>query len=149
MSGGIARAGDRRQDREDRADGDVGLDVGRAVERVDGHDERRAFVQHRGLVELFRHQHGDGRALQRLGEEPVRQQVERLLHVAAGVLVATLRQRLGERPQRDLPGGLDRRAGHGVDHFGDRRQLRSGLDRGGEEAAEPVRRGHSLQIQHG
>ena len=149
MRRGVARAGERRQDREDGADGDVGLDVGRTVERVDRHDQRLALVQHLGDVELLRDQHGHGGTLQRLSEEPVGQEVERLLHVATGVLVTALRHRRGaQRPERDLPGGLDGGTRHGSDHRGHRRQRRISRDGSIEEAAEPVRRCHSLQIQH-
>ncbi len=56
-------------------DGNVVIDVRRAVERVDGNREARSRVEQNGIFQFFRGVACDGRALQRRQELVVAQDV--------------------------------------------------------------------------
>ena len=110
----------RRQDREDRADGDVGVDVGGAVERVDGHHHPPGAVEYLRRGALLGNQRRDPGLAERLHEPLVGEKVERLLRVAVAIgLAHGSPERAFERPATD-----DRRQRHGgfgdgADHAGD------------------------------
>ena len=109
----------RRQHRKDRADRRVGLDVGRAVDRVGGDDQRRARVEQHRLGDLFRNEYGDRCPPEFLGDAVAGDDVELFLLVgraaparAAGQIA---RQVAARRERRDAHG----RPGHGAHSVGD------------------------------
>ncbi len=125
----VAALGQQRQDREDRADGDIGIDVGGAVDRVHGDGKRRLGIEHQRFVQLLRKHDRDRRAPQGADEKLVADDVELLLHVAAAVDLADRRGGVaGEGAERDHIGHLDCGAGDLMDERGNRRE--GGIARG-------------------
>ena len=98
---GGRRAGGRgRIERKDRADWRVGVDVGRAVQRIDGDRDQPLGFHRQDLVFLFRSEIGDGRSLQRAQHRIVGEDIEILLRVAVGIgLARRLPERAGKRAE--------------------------------------------------
>ncbi len=106
------------EDRENRADRDVGVDVGGTVERVHVDREWRALVEGQGVFVLLRAHPGDGRALERLYHHVVGHEIELLLGVhEAGLIAAHSRHVACQRPLRYKPGYFDAGIGQVDDRF--------------------------------
>ena len=115
-----------RQDAEDGADRKVGRGIGRAVERVDDHGERRRQIKDLGGRVLLGACHGDRGRAQRRGEEPVGLDVERGLGVAIGIAADHLGEAGAQRAEGDLLGQCHGRFGDGPDDGGDLATWRAG-----------------------
>ena len=96
----------RRQDREDRPDRDVGVDVGGAIERIERHDQRCALVADDGLSQLLGGDRGDRRGPECGNEERIGANVEILLDVSMDVGPDLLFEGSGERTPCDQVGNL-------------------------------------------
>ncbi len=130
---GRIRIGQRRQDGEDRADGGVHVEIGRSVDRVDGHHQVPAGSQRHCFVALLGAHGGDVQAGQGGQHDVLGVQIHGLLLVATGVgsrLGGIGRGGLGGRGQRcdrNGSGEPDPRIGDGLDRRGDRTALGIGL----------------------
>ena len=88
-----------REDGENRSDRHVGVDVGGAVERVDGDGQRRVLVEQDRLLQLLGRIERDRRVAHGVEEDVVGEDVQILLDVAVGIARRAFRQ----RPRRATP----------------------------------------------
>ena len=129
MGAEIGGARHGRQNREDRPDRDIGVDVRGPIERIDGDGERRILMQNLRLMHLFRKHGGDGRAAQRIDKKVVREYVELFLRVAIPVVTADGGTGLARKPaERHQIRHLDRGARDFANGRRHRRQSRLRAD---------------------
>ena len=115
----------RRLEREDRADRDIGVDVRRAVERIDGDAAAaRPGSSSTTVVELLGRQRGHGARGEARDDHVVGDDVERLLHVAAAVIAARGAERAGQRAGADELRDGSARAGDGTYRRSDAHAMR-------------------------
>ena len=115
-------------DRKDGADGDVVLQIGRSVERVDRDAEMRFGTQgfrQRGLLGKHRRHRGGAQCAPHhfVGDD-----IDVFLPIAVGIDAAILSGNAHQRSIRDQRGKLNGGGGDGFDHFAHRgavRRLRS------------------------
>ena len=106
---GVRRAG-CREEREDGADRDIGIDVRRAVERVDGERQPGAGIEQHRHRQFLGSVPGDRRVAHRVEEDLVGIDVEVLLQVAVGIgAAARFADGRAERAGIDGPADLERR----------------------------------------
>ena len=120
IAGGTQEAGRRAvghgKDREDRADGDIHVDVRRPVQRIGRQGEGAAFVQGQHVFLFFGGVVFDAGAAQRGLEHLVRHHVERLLLVAVAVFPDPGPELACKRTARDHPRQLGPGGAHRLDH---------------------------------
>ena len=104
---GIRRAS-CREEREDRADRQVGVDVGGAVERIDGEGQRRGAVEQHRLLQFLGRIERDRRMPHGVEEDVVGEDVEILLVVAVGIGAARTGEGGAQRAVVDGVADLDR-----------------------------------------
>ncbi len=97
----------------------VGVDVRRAVERIDGDEQRCARVEREGGIELFRRHRCDRRFTERGEQHVVGADVELLLCIAGTVLAADGTERSGQRTGGDEIGDRAARASERDERGGD------------------------------
>ena len=104
------------QDAEDRPDGDVDVDVARAIERVEANDVLSGLAEHPGLLELFA---GDHRApaapLEHRAEDVVGEGVELLHLFPLDVRLAGVSKQPGEPGRSDTRVNDPEAEGDGVE----------------------------------
>jgi hypothetical protein len=116
------------QDGEDGADRDIGLDVRRAVERIDRQRQRALRVDDDRLVLLLGAEIGDSGGARRFHENPVGNDIELLLDVAPAVRrLAGRALMLADRAVHDRVADLDGGGAELPDRLGDLPPRRVGI----------------------
>jgi hypothetical protein len=104
-----------RQDREDRADGHVDVDVGGAVERIDRDADFCLAVTDLRLAHLLRRERRDGQPAETAAQDRIGLEVEVALEIAVAVAAGGQARCVREIAGGDEVGDLDRRRRDGVD----------------------------------
>ena len=116
--------GHHREDREDRADRREGLDIGGAVEGIDGHRERAFRIEPFWLVRLFGGKRGDRGLGECRADDIVGHGVQRLLTIAIPGVGDDLAEWSVQKPTREYFSNLPARAGERKDRYRHGAQIR-------------------------
>ncbi|MGY4472087.1 hypothetical protein ACVWWK_007796 [Bradyrhizobium sp. LB9.1b] len=105
----------RGQDREDRADGHVDVDIGGAVERIDRDADLGLAIADLRFAHLFRRQCRDRQLAEAAAQDRVGLDVEIALDITVAVAAGGQARGVCKVSGRDEIGDLDRGRGNGID----------------------------------
>ncbi|MHC2621490.1 hypothetical protein ACVIW2_003522 [Bradyrhizobium huanghuaihaiense] len=117
----------RGQDREDRADRHVDVDVGGAVERINRDADAAVAVADLRLAHLLRRQRRDRQPAEAAAQDRIGLHVEITLDVAVAVAARCQARCVREIASGDEVGDLDRRRRDGIDRGRHGQRARCGL----------------------